>query len=696
MGWCRRVRTTQRVSVFDLRSSRIVEAETLYSLVSTAIWRAEQAEDGMPDSAAALWAEVSSLEEQLAKVIPALEAEGRIARRGAVRAALKASDLVRARTLVDRFANENGCPRELVAELRAMMSTDEQIRQLLDEVPTEEWTVLDEVPTEEWTAANVYHEASLSRLLGAHIVREKEAHDLSRNPELASFQFLGYRTTAAAVELVALCDADGLLEGDIVRLRDEFFDLVRRLPHDYGLKPRGRNPNGLLGFVFADGCPEPMARFIARQTRISHAAGTGGVSVAWAIDVRNRRIHTHDNPVSIFPPVIIAARTVYPGLEFLQSIVEKMPDQVTDSLSASPPPARNAGGHGVEPDAYDLFIAYASEDAQVAREIMHELTARGLRVWLDRTALRIGDSLSQSIDRGLAGSRFGLVLLSRNFFQKPWTQRELGGMFARETMEGRTLVLPLWHEIDEREIARHSPILADKYALKTSDGISFIADTLMDMFDPASLPGSDSTSPPTVRPQPALTPRTGRTGAGSGKIHILFLAANSVNRPLDLDWEIKRIEADLRAAKERDRLEFKLVVAATIDSMMQAMLDDSPTIVHFSGHGQTEGILLRNEAGQSQLVSGKALASLFKLFRETVNCVVLNACWSEPQARAIREHIPHVIGTRAQIADDNAVAFSTGFYKAIGAGRDVPFAYEMGLARVQVESDDAGELVTLL
>ncbi|HYR10770.1 MAG TPA: TIR domain-containing protein, partial [Longimicrobium sp.] len=461
---------------------------------------------------------------------------------------------------------------------------------------------------------------------------------------------------------------------------------VRRLPHDYGLKPRGRNPNGLLGFVYAGGCPETMARFIARQTRISHAAGTGGVSVAWAIDVRNHRIHTHDNPVSIFPPVIIAARTVYPGLEFLQSIVEKMPDQVTESLSASPPPARNAGGHGGEPDAYDLFIAYASEDAQVAREIMHELTARGLRVWLDRTALRIGDSLSQSIDRGLAGSRFGLVLLSRNFFQKPWTQRELGGMFARETTEGRTLVLPLWHEIDEREIARHSPILADKYALRTSDGISFIADTLMDMFD--SRAAGDA-------PAPVVQPRNVRLGT-DGKIHILFLAANSVNRALDLEWEIKRVEADLRAAKERDRLAFKLVSAATFDSMMQAMLDDSPTIVHFSGHGQTEGILLRNEAGQSQLVSGKALASLFKLFRETVNCVVLNACWSEPQARAIREHIPHVIGTRAEIADDNAVAFSTGFYKAIGAGRDVPFAYEMGLARVQAESDDAGELVTLL
>jgi hypothetical protein len=389
------------------------------------------------------------------------------------------------------------------------------------------------------------HKASnASRHLGAHVVREKEAHDLSRNPEFASFQFLGYRTSAAAVDLVALCDADGLTEGDVVRLRDEFFELVRRLPHEYGLKPRGRNPNGLLGFVFADGCPEPMARFIARQTRISHAAGTGGVSVAWAIDVANQRIHTHDNPVSIFPPVIVPARTVYPGLEFLEASLSRIPGMNEDPSEAG------ASASSARPPA----------------------------------------------------------------------------------PEQRT----------------HTP-------------------------------------------QPARGP-----GVDAGKIHILFLAANSVDRPLEIDWEIKRIQEDLRAAKERERLGFKLVMAATIDSVMQAMLDDSPTIVHFSGHGTAEGIRLRDEAGKPHLVSGKALASLFALFRETVECVVLNACWSEPQAQAIREHIPYVIGTRAAISDDTAVAFSSGFYKAISAGRDVPFAYQLGLARVQAEGGDAGELVTLL
>lgn len=531
---------------------------------------------------------------------------------------------------------------------------------------------------------------SLSRRLGQHVVREKEAHDLSRNPEFAAFQFLGYRTTAAAVELVAFCDADQLTEGDIVRRRDEFFELVRRLPHEYGLKPRGRNPNGLLGFVFAGKCSETLARFIARQTRISHAAGTGGVAVSWAIDVANRRIHTHDNPVSIFPPVIVAARAVYPGQDYLESLLPAL-DRQPDANPPERKPMDTALRHDAPatPSTYDVFISYAREDAPVAVSLAHELTVRGVRVWLDKTALRLGDSLRRSIDRGLAGSRFGLVLLSRNFFAKSWTQHELDGLFARETMEGRTLVLPLWHEIDEREIGKHSPMLADKYALKTSDGIPFIADRLTEMFDPPPTPDND-------KPQHVRPPANGQRPARSGPVHILFLAANSRTTPLDLERELERIETNLRMGKERDRLELKQVWAGSFHRLMQAMLDDSPTIVHFSGHGQTEGIVLRDQEDGERLISGEALATLFEPFRDTMQCVVLNACWSETQAQAIRRHVPHVIGMRDRIPDATAIAFSTGFYKAVAAGKDVPFAFKMGIASAQAEGDGGDDLITLL
>jgi len=540
---------------------------------------------------------------------------------------------------------------------------------------------------------------SVSRQLGEHLVREKDAHDLSRNPELASFQFLGYRTSAAAVELVALCDADGMDEGDIVRRRDEFFDLVRKLPYDYGLKPRGRNANGLLGFVFAQGCPEPMARFIARQTRISHAASDGGVAVSWAIDVPNRRIHAHDNPVSVFPPVIVPARAVYPGLEYLESLLPRVhvpPEpsgaRIAEPVEAAPrgpsararppaPPPVERGlqpAPGAEPSGYDVFIAYASEDGAVALELANALKERGVSVWLDSIALRIGDSLQRSIDHGLASARFGVVLLSRSFFRGQWSQREFAGLLAREMGEDRVVVLPLWHEVDAEEVRRWSPPLADKVALRTSQGIPFIADRIAERLARQPAPAAQ----PASAPDP---PERRDGGVGPGAIHILFLAANSTTSPLDLERELERIETSLRLGKERDRLELKPVFAASVDRMTQAMLDESPTIVHFSGHGREEGIVLRDAESEEHLVSGEALAGLFALFRETVRCVVLNACFSEIQAVAIRREVPHVIGMRARIPDPIAIAFSTGFYKALAAGRDVPFAFRLGVASARAK-----------
>jgi hypothetical protein len=101
-----------------------VETETLNALVTGAIWRAEQLEAEGLRSASQAWAEVSALEEELAKIFPVLESEGRIARRGAVRAALKAADYARAYMLADGYAAEEAAPRSIKAALRKMLEED--------------------------------------------------------------------------------------------------------------------------------------------------------------------------------------------------------------------------------------------------------------------------------------------------------------------------------------------------------------------------------------------------------------------------------------------------------------------------------------------------------------------------------------------------------------------------------------------
>lgn len=127
----------------------------------------------------------------------------------------------------------------------------------------------------------------------------------------------------------------------------------------------------------------------------------------------------------------------------------------------------------------DVFISHAGEDkAAVARPLSAALSGLGWDVWMDEERLDVGDSLEGSINKALAHAQFGAVVLSKSFFSKPWPKRELEGLATRETIEDRTVILPVWHKITGAEIAAHSPILAGKVAANTSDGIDVVAQRL--------------------------------------------------------------------------------------------------------------------------------------------------------------------------------------------------------------------------
>jgi hypothetical protein len=160
---------------------------------------------------------------------------------------------------------------------------------------------------------------------------------------------------------------------------------------------------------------------------------------------------------------------------------------------------------------------------------------------------------------------------------------------------------------------------------------------------------------------------------------ILVLASNPIGTSsLRLDQEVRDIQAGLERSKHRDRFEVVSKLALRPADLRRALLDHQPQIVHFSGHGGgRQGLILENNSGQPQAVSAEALAGLFKLSDE-VKCVVLNACYSEPQAQAIHKHIDYVIGMEQAIGDRAAIEFSVGFYDALGAGRSVEDAFEFG------------------
>jgi hypothetical protein len=136
---------------------------------------------------------------------------------------------------------------------------------------------------------------------------------------------------------------------------------------------------------------------------------------------------------------------------------------------------------------YDVFICHASEDkADVARPLAAALKQRRLHVWFDEMELQIGDKLREKVDEGIRLSRYGVVILSPNFFAKNWPKWELDGLADRELSGGDVVVLPVWHKIGHDEVASYSPSLANKVAAQTSQGIRRVADQIADRLRVAS------------------------------------------------------------------------------------------------------------------------------------------------------------------------------------------------------------------
>lgn len=172
-------------------------------------------------------------------------------------------------------------------------------------------------------------------------------------------------------------------------------------------------------------------------------------------------------------------------------------------------------------------------------------------------------------------------------------------------------------------------------------------------------------------------------------IKILILTANPSNtgsNPLGLDAEVRRIEEAIQRSQYRDRFQVIAKLAIGTTDLRRALLDHRPQIVHFSGHGAGEnGLVLENDAGKMQFVSTDALARLFAALEPAeIDCVLLNACYSEVQATAIHQSVDCVIGMNQPIGDQAAVQFAEGFYDALGAGSPYDQAFKIGCSAIDL------------
>ena len=181
-----------------------------------------------------------------------------------------------------------------------------------------------------------------------------------------------------------------------------------------------------------------------------------------------------------------------------------------------------------------------------------------------------------------------------------------------------------------------------------------------------------------------------RSDSVNQKIKVLLVFANPHGTdPVRLGQQDRVIREAVKLSRYRDNIALTSCHAATVHDLRRTLLEDTFHIVHISGHGSQEGLILENENGTPFVVPPKALANLFGAYRNTVHCVLLNACYGITQGQLISLGIPYTIAMDGQISDFTAMEFARGFYDAIGAGHGIDFAYEEGCRSVELSMPNA-------
>lgn len=166
------------------------------------------------------------------------------------------------------------------------------------------------------------------------------------------------------------------------------------------------------------------------------------------------------------------------GTEFdtKEELIRKLGRLEGVGVSISQPDFTTIASQVSPSNKYDVFICHASEDKEaVARPLAETLMTYGLKIWYDDFSLKTGDSLREKIDYGLTHSDYGIIIVSKKFFEKNWPQAEFSAMFSKQVYSNKRIILPVWYEISREEVEKHSAIIADIFAQKSSEGIENIA-----------------------------------------------------------------------------------------------------------------------------------------------------------------------------------------------------------------------------
>lgn len=179
---------------------------------------------------------------------------------------------------------------------------------------------------------------------------------------------------------------------------------------------------------------------------------------------------------------------------------------------------------------------------------------------------------------------------------------------------------------------------------------------------------------------------------------ILFTSADPSDQArLRLNDEFRNIEYELMLSKHRDNFELIPCLASRITDFQRKLLNICPQIIHFSGHGQNDGIcLLGDDSGMTYVVDNEPLANLFKLFSDNIQCIFLNSCHSINQSKLLQKDIRNIICMNSSVDDKTAIHFAASFYAALSSGQNIKFSFEFAKNSIDLHKLKGSEIPQLL
>ncbi len=178
--------------------------------------------------------------------------------------------------------------------------------------------------------------------------------------------------------------------------------------------------------------------------------------------------------------------------------------------------------------------------------------------------------------------------------------------------------------------------------------------------------------------------------------NVLLAFANPMDTGrLRLDTEAREIQQSIERSKYRDNIRLITRQATTIKDFRRALLEETFQVIHISGHGSRNGLLLANDRGGQHVVDPLTFLELFQRY-PSITCVFLNSCYSTVQGRLFASSIPFTIAMDTPITDGVAIAFSSGFYDALGAGHSIDSAFQEGIFSIKSEISPHAQLPRLI